>query len=139
MGSIRHSVSMTTRASALESFASAFGRFPPRHPMPEWWNHFEEWFITHGANGTREDRDAFSCIPRHSLTKTRTRMPSIAGAQFGLHSGRFSGSLLWWRRLLRAQHLPVVVKHPGCRSEHPDEMNAPKANGSRVAIIFRIA
>jgi hypothetical protein len=49
---------MATRRSALESFANAFGEFPPRRPIPAWWTHFEEWYLTQGENGTQEDKDA---------------------------------------------------------------------------------
>ena len=42
---MQHEVDMSTRRTALESFARAFGEHPPRDPIPEWWNHFERWFV----------------------------------------------------------------------------------------------
>jgi hypothetical protein len=57
-----HEVNMSTRRAALESFARSFGKYPPRPPIPEWWEAFEEWFATKGAKGTQQDRDAFKFL-----------------------------------------------------------------------------
>jgi hypothetical protein len=51
-------VDMTTRKSALQSFTNAFGEYKPRQPIPQWWQHFEQWYSTRGADGTQEDKDS---------------------------------------------------------------------------------
>lgn len=51
-------IDMTTRASALESFAQSFGACVPRRPIPEWWKAFEEWYTSRGMKGTQEDKDS---------------------------------------------------------------------------------
>lgn len=53
-----HVVDMSTRKRALESFAQALGQYLPRHPIPEWWKHFERWYASQGRHGTPEDLDA---------------------------------------------------------------------------------
>ena len=39
-----HEVPVDSRESMLEGFAKAFGRYPPRPPVPGWWNAFEEFY-----------------------------------------------------------------------------------------------
>ncbi len=52
----QHEVDMSTRRTALESFARAFGEHPPREPIPDWWHHFESWFA--GVRPTTADQHA---------------------------------------------------------------------------------
>lgn len=53
---MNHKVDMSSRRTALESFAGSFGVHPPREPIPAWWHHFEKWF--NGAFSTQADQDA---------------------------------------------------------------------------------
>lgn len=46
-----HQVEVTSRESVLVGFAKSFGRHPPRHPIPEWWEHFEAFYRELRAGG----------------------------------------------------------------------------------------
>jgi hypothetical protein len=39
-----HEVPITDRESMLIGFAKAFGRYPPRPPIPTWWDAFEAFY-----------------------------------------------------------------------------------------------
>jgi hypothetical protein len=37
-------VEFSNRRECLEGFARTLGVYPPRAPIPEWWEHFEKWY-----------------------------------------------------------------------------------------------
>jgi hypothetical protein len=37
-------VEFSTRRECLEAFAKTMGVFPPRAPIPEWWESFTKWY-----------------------------------------------------------------------------------------------
>lgn len=47
MGSLHHEIDMSSRRACLESFARSFGEYPPRHPVPDWWDAFDAWYRKH--------------------------------------------------------------------------------------------
>lgn len=48
-----HEIEVTSRESVLTGFAQAFGRYPPRRPIPAWWEAFDEWYRELTAGGDR--------------------------------------------------------------------------------------
>lgn len=48
-----HQIEVTSRESVLAGVAKAFGRYPPRRPIPAWWGKFEEWYQELTADGDR--------------------------------------------------------------------------------------
>jgi len=44
---LMHEVEWSNRKECLEAFASSIGEYPPRSPIPEWWEAFEKWYREH--------------------------------------------------------------------------------------------
>jgi hypothetical protein len=44
MGAQVYRVSAASRESLLRGFADSFGKYPPRQPIPDWWEGFEEFY-----------------------------------------------------------------------------------------------
>jgi hypothetical protein len=48
-----HEINVRTRESTLEGFAKSLGCYPPREPIPAWWDEFEKWWGDGKASGVR--------------------------------------------------------------------------------------
>lgn len=49
---VMHEVSWSSREECLQEFARTFGCYPPRAPVPAWWDEFEKWYVQYPKGST---------------------------------------------------------------------------------------